>query len=406
MLGPMGESGKAGHKVLILSASAGTGHLRAAAALLGVCKGHRGIGEVRNVDALTYTNKLFRDFYSKLYIQLIVKSPTFLGWWYDQLDEPWHTAKMRLMMDRINTRPLVQMIKEFNPDITICTHFLPAEIISHLITEKRLKTRLSIVVTDFDVHAMWLCKSFHHYFVALDESKAHLTAMGLPEQRISVSGIPIGAEFSARRNRDALRMARGLSPDRPVILLSAGALSVGPAEYIVRALARMKTPAQVVVICGKNETLKAEVEAEVRRHTASPVTYTVTGYTDVMHEWMALADLFLGKPGGLTTAESLASGLPMLIFQPIPGQEERNSDHLLEQGVAIRCNQITTMAYKIDRLFQDPKRLRSMAAAAKRMAKPRAAREIVETLLAQFNVAPVQVPAHKQKMMTDATRIV
>lgn len=395
---------KDGYKVMILSASAGTGHLRAADALSAVCATHPRIGEVMNVDALTYTNKLFRDFYSKLYIQMVKKTPTFLGWWYDKFDEPWRTAKTRLMMNRLNTRTLVKQIHEFNPDITICTHFLPAEIISHLITEKKISTRLSIVVTDFDVHAMWLCKAFHHYFVALEESREHLKAMGFPEKRITVSGIPISPEFALAHDRAALRARHGLSMDRPVILLSAGALSVGPAEFIVRALARMKTPAQVVVICGKNEELKARVEEQVKSHRDSPVTYTILGYTNVMHEWMALSDLYLGKPGGLTTAESLAANLPMLIFQPIPGQEERNADHLLEEGAAIRCNQITTMAYKIDLLFQDPERLKSMADAARRIARPHAAQTVVDTLVDQINVSPIRVPRKRQKMMIDVVR--
>ena len=311
---------------------------------------------------------------------------------------------MRLMMNRLNTRPLVRLIRDIQPDITICTHFLPAEIISHLITEKEIETRLSIVVTDFDVHGMWLCKAFHHYFVALEESREHLKAMGLPEKRITVSGIPISPEFAVPQDRATLRAKYGLAMDRPVILLSAGALSVGPAEYIVRALTRMKTPAQVVVVCGKNDELKARVEEQVAKHTDSPVTYMILGYTTVMHEWMALADLYLGKPGGLTTSESLAENLPMLIFQPIPGQEERNADHLLEEGAAIRCNQITTMAYKIDQLFQQPERLKAMAAAARRIARPRAAQTVVDTLVEQFNVAPMRVPKRRQKMMIDVTR--
>lgn len=390
-------------RVLILSASAGTGHLRAADALEKVCRGHAEVGQVMNVDALTYTNKLFRDFYSKLYMQLVQSAPNFVGWWYDKSDEPWKTDKMRLMLDRINTRPLVKMIRKFRPDVTICTHFLPAEIISHLITKGELQARLAIVVTDFDMHAMWLSRAFHHYFVALQETKVHLTMLGLPEERITVSGIPVDPKFGLKADRDALREKHGLKKDVPLLLVSAGALGVGPAERVAKVLSYMKTPAHIVVVCGKNEELREKVLKQAEQQPAH-LSYTVLGYTDEMHDWMALADLFIGKPGGLTTAEALVRGLPMAIFFPIPGQEERNSDHLLEKGVAIKCNEVTTMAYKIDQLLGDPARLASMKKAALSLGRPDAAATVVNTLLEQFHLHPVTVEKEDLENMEERAR--
>ena len=128
-----------GKRILILSASAGTGHLRAAAALEKVFKRMPEVGEVCSIDVLKFTNQIFRDFYSKLYMQLVVKAPSFLGWWYKTSDEPWKTDRMRLMLDRLNMAPFVREITLFNPDITVCTHFLPAALISHLISEKKLQ---------------------------------------------------------------------------------------------------------------------------------------------------------------------------------------------------------------------------------------------------------------------------
>ena len=216
-------------RVLIISTSAGTGHVRAGEALTKVFEEHPNVSEVVHSDALDFTNKLFRDFYSKLYARLIRNAPEFLGWWYKESDEPWKTDGMRLMLDRLNTGPLVKFIRQFNPHITVCTHFMPAGIISHLIAKNLLDAHLSIVVTDLDFHAMWLSRMFHRYFVAIEETRVHLEELGLPKDRITVSGIPIDPEFGIPIDRVAARLDFGLHPTRPTLLLSAGALGVGPA---------------------------------------------------------------------------------------------------------------------------------------------------------------------------------
>ena len=372
-----------GRKVLILSASAGTGHVRAAEALEKVFRQQPDVGEVRNIDALRFTNRLFRDFYSKLYIQLVQRAPTILGIVYNSTDEPWKTDRMRLMLDRLNTGPLERFIGRFNPDITVCTHFLPSEIISYLITTGKLDARLSIVVTDLDVHAMWLCRTFHRYFVALEESKVHLQNLGLPGDHITVSGIPIDPAFGQRGNRDDMRRNAGFDTERPLFLISGGALGVSPAAGVLDGLARLRHPAQAIVICGRNTEMQAGMEKQARAiEAANPgLTFRVLGYTDEMHKWMQMSDLFIGKPGGLTTAESLASGLPMIIVAPIPGQEERNSDHLLEKGIALKCNEFTTLAYKIDGLLDHPEQLAAMRQKAHWYGRPHAAETIVDSLL-------------------------
>jgi processive 1,2-diacylglycerol beta-glucosyltransferase len=377
------SSSTPGRKVLILSASAGTGHVRAAEALEKVFRQRPGVGEVRNIDALRFTNQLFRDFYSKLYIALVQRAPTVLGIVYNSTDEPWKTDRMRLMLDRLNTRPLERFIAKYKPDITVCTHFLPSEIISYLISKGKLNAKLSIVVTDLDVHAMWLCRTFDRYFVALEESKVHLEVLGLPASHITVSGIPIDPVFAKKEDRSTMRTAAGFDNDRPLFLISGGALGVSPAAGVLDALARLRHPVQAIVICGKNEDMKASMEKQARAiEAAHPgLTFKILGYTNEMHRWMQMSDLFIGKPGGLTTAESLACGLPMIIVAPIPGQEDRNSDHLLEKGIALKCNEFTTLAYKIDGLLDHPEQLAAMRKKAEFYGRPNAAETIVDALL-------------------------
>ena len=366
-------------RVLIISTSAGTGHVRAGEALTKVFEEHPMVGEVVHSDALDFTNKVFRDFYSKLYARLVQTAPEFLGWWYKQSDEPWKTDGMRLMLDRLNTGPLVKFIRHFNPHITVCTHFMPAGIISHLIAKSLLDAHLSIVVTDLDFHAMWLSRVFHRYFVAIEETKVHLEELGLPKERITVSGIPIDPEFATPIDRIATRFEYGLHPTRPTMLLSAGALGAGPAEFVVERLKNLRSKAQTIVVCGRSPETRDRVLQLVGPNN---VNFKVFGYTTRMPDLMKISDLFIGKPGGLTTAEALACGLPMVIVSPIPGQEERNSDHLLEEGVAVKCNEMTTIPYKIDTLLDDPIRVEEMRRKAFALSRPDAARTIVQTLVA------------------------
>jgi processive 1,2-diacylglycerol beta-glucosyltransferase len=365
-------------RVLIISASAGTGHVRAAQALEKEFARDPRVGEVIHEDALKFTNKLFRDFYSTLYMKLVRSAPDVLGWVYKASDEPWKGEAARTQLDRLNTLKLIRFIQKFDPHITVCTHFMPAGIISHLQEKERLHTHHSIVVTDFDCHAMWLSRMFHRYFVALDETKAHLEALGLPAERITTSGIPIDSVFSEPVDREQVRISYGLHPGKTTLLLSAGALGVGPTELIVERLKCLRNDVQTIVTCGRSEEARARVNEKVRDQRGK---FLVLGYSDRMHELMHISDLFIGKPGGLTTSEALACGLPMAIFSPIPGQEERNADHLLEDGAGIRCNELTTLPFKIDRLLDDPSRLAAMRQSALAMGRPHAARTIVETLL-------------------------
>lgn len=372
------HSHQSGTRVLIMSVSAGAGHVKAASALEKTFTADARVTDVINMDALQYTNKLFRDFYSKFYNSLVNSAPNFLGWWYKTSDEPWRTDKMRIMLDRLNTRPLVKLIRAFDPHIIVCTHFMPAGIISHLIATKKLQAKLSIVVTDFNFHAMWLSRAFHRYFVALEETKAYLTTLGLPSERITVSGIPIDPKFQDPINRIKECNHLNLNPEKPIILLSAGASGIPSTEFMVERLFDLHSDTQIIVVCGRNELLTRKIN-ELTKFKQNQ--FKVIGYTDKMHELMKISTIIVTKPGGMTSAEALACGIPMCIVNPIPGQEERNCDHLLEQGTAVKCHELSNLPYKIQRLLDNPEKLRDMSHNSLKLAKIKASQTIADTLL-------------------------
>ncbi len=175
-----------------------------------------------------------------------------------------------------------------------------------------------------------------------------------------------------------MRAKYGLDPDKRTVILSLGGFGVGRIETLLDALRSIDPPIQILAMCGRNEELKAKLDGEPTNKDGARVI--AVGYTRDMDEYMSASDLIVGKPGGLTTCEALAKGLVFVIANPIPGQEERNSDHLLERGCAIRSNNPATLGYKIGNLIGDPKRLETMHQNALKFARPNAAFDIADKL--------------------------
>jgi processive 1,2-diacylglycerol beta-glucosyltransferase len=266
----------------------------------------------------------------------------------------------------------------------VATHFLPAEILAWLIAKKKLQARHAIVVTDYDVHALWLCRTVDRYYVAMRESLEYLANIGVPREKLHVTGIPIDPLFEKPVSAGEARKKLGLAVSEPVLLLSAGGYGVGPLEQLVKDLLAMQRPWQIVAIAGKSEPLKKRLDALAKAAGKTPSgqpRLVAVGFTTEMDQYMAAADLLIGKAGGLTTSEALARELPMALVEPIPGQEERNADHLLETGAAIRCNNLPAAAWKIATLVDQPEKLRAMKQAARAMAHPCAARVIAQDAL-------------------------
>ncbi|PDW00447.1 MGDG synthase family glycosyltransferase [Candidatus Chloroploca asiatica] len=365
-------------RVLILSASVGSGHKAAAAAIEQAFQRYPEF-EVINQDALLHTSRIYQVAATDAYFALVKENPWSVGWLYDYNDEPFKNERgLSRVLNMLNGQPLVKLIEDYHPNIIICTHFMPAGIAAQLLLEERINSRLGIVTTDYDFQGMWLSRSFNHYFVALDEARALLASFGVDDERITVSGIPVTSLLSEPFDCNGVYERYNLQADLPVLLVSAGALGGGPALEIVEQIMGMKTPVQTIVVCGRNQPLR---QAVTTMTAAKAEHFRVLGFTNEMPDLMRAATLFVGKPGGLSTAECMAAGLPMVVIDPIPGQEERNSDHLLENGAAIRCRDLPVLGFKIDQVLQEPGRLEGLRAGTQRLARPDAARVVIETLL-------------------------
>lgn len=377
-------------RILILSAAVGSGHLRAAEAIECALKQVRPDAILEKADVLALSTAPFRHCYGQMYLELIRFAPAFLGQIYNAMDKPtppdrsdyWY--RLRVSLERMSMRPLLNLLRSQPWDLVINTFFLPGEIVASLRRDGHFAAPQVMVVTDFETHGNWVCEPCERYFTATDEAAAYLQCFGVPPGRAITTGIPIHPVFTEPKDRSACLARQGLKGDRPVLLLLAGGHGASPLEDPYHALLEIQRPVDVVVVCGHNE------EA-ARRLARLPVPprhrCKVLGYTHDMDELLVAADLVVTKPGGLTVSEALARGAGLVLINPIPGQEERNSDYLLENGAAIKINHLPTLAHKLAALLDDRDRLTRLRAAARRLARPRAAFDIAEESLAVLHQA-------------------
>jgi processive 1,2-diacylglycerol beta-glucosyltransferase len=378
-------------KLLILSVSAGNGHVRAAQALQATASTLPGFTQASHIDAMQHVSTSFRKVYTSGYLQLINHYPELWSFVHQQTDSTPQTApsqRLRRLIERLSSSDLRRVVRAERPDAIVCTHFLPAELLAREQDKQRLDCPIWVQVTDYDLHSMWLVKGLAGYFAATEEVGHRMRARGLPADRIHVTGIPVMPAFSqpeaAELDRLRCRAGLGLAADRPVVLIVSGGAGVGDLPTMAGKLLALADDFQLVAVAGRNEAARLALEALARRH---PGRLLAIGFTNEMQTLMAAADLVVTKPGGLTVSECLAVGRPMLLVSPIPGQEEHNAGYLMEEGAAWLAYDSIGLEYKIARLMSEPSRLAGMAAASRRLGKPAAARSVLDRVLAALPAA-------------------
>lgn len=366
--------------IMILTASAGAGHTIAARGIEAALRALAPDEPIEVHDVLAHAGRGFRQLYGGGYLALVRHFPVAMGWLYDRMDAPpGPEDRVRRAVQRLFTGRVVRVLVRRRPKLIINTHFLPAEIVAGLRRAGRLDCPQVTVTTDFETHRMWVQPPTERYYTATEQGRVYLATWGVPAERVLVTGIPVRPGFGPPADRSALRRTLGLRADVPVVLLLSSAGGVAPAELLLRELIEMPAEAQVVAIAGHYTKLRDRL-ARQARDAVRPVT--VVGFTERMHEWMQAADVVVTKPGGLTVAEALVCGVPLVIVNPIPGQETRNSDYLLQHGAAVKVNNPRLLGYHVTRLLRRPTRLQALRTATRRIARPDAATRIARDALA------------------------
>lgn len=370
-------------RFLLLHVRAGAGHERAAraveAALQMSCPGT--VTDVR--DALDISSLFLRTTYASTYNRVLVRAPRVWGEVYKRAAPPYDSWRQRIRtwLAVWGSPGYLPAIERFRPDAILCTQFLPSEVLAAWRESGRVKIPVATVVTDFAIHPIWVHRGMDRYFVAAESSKEELIDTGLvPESRIEVTGVPIDPKFARPIAQADARRELGLDPDpaRPVFLLMGGGFGWGPIESMLEVVMELPKSVQALVIAGRNERLRARLVAKT---AADRDRIHVHGFTDRVELFLAASDLLLSKSGGLTVSESMAMGVPMLVFRPLPGQEERNCDFLQESGAAIRVHDYEELHFRLMRFLHQPEILDEMKQHARRVGRPRSAFAVAESLL-------------------------
>lgn len=372
-------------RILIISASAGSGHVVAARAVeqaMGGVQAYEREMEVTHVDLLQLSTALYKMIYRDVYLYMAKRTPLLYGYIFttsDQLKRQNKPDAVRRFIDSINSRKFRKFLLEQPWDVVVSTHYLSSQLICELKRRRKLATPLVTVTTDYGLHSYWILPESEHYVVADEANRRHLMAMGIAEERIHDYGIPVLPVFGEKKDRSELRRKLGLDDGLPAVLLLAGGFGISPIERIVDGLGSINVPFQLTAVAGRNRKLLSNLRSKSHQ---LPFILKPVGFTDRMDEYMKASDLVITKPGGLTTAEALACGLPVMVINPIPGQEDMNSDMLLERGAGIKAMHPVDVPYKLEQVLADPKRLASLKRAASGLARPQAARRTAELIAA------------------------
>lgn len=378
-------------RILIATVTAGGGHLAAAAALDEAWRALRPRDVVERVDLVKFFSPIHRKIHADGYTKLVERAPELWGMIFAKTDNPKTARRLNRIQQLFPSRSrlrFARFVREFKPDVVLCTHYAPVEAVGHLngsglaAFAARPRTRtadpfLVSIVTDFEAHALWMDEGVDLYCVAAEETKARLVARGAAAANVAATGIPIAGKFSGKVEARSVRRTLGLRDDLPTLLVLSGGFGMGPVGEILAELDKVEGACQSVVVCGRNEELRRELAAQDRRHPTR-----VLGFASNMHELMAVSELIITKPGGLTSSEALAMGRPLLIIDPIPGQEAANSDFLLERGAAAKINRVEDLPFRVNQLLGS-KKLAEMSRAARKLGRADAARQVCEAVLAR-----------------------
>ena len=357
-------------KILILSASIGSGHTKAAEAIqLAIRNEELGI-KVRIVDFMARDISTLNWLTKKFYLAALRFIPDLYDRIYKFADGRRVGISARLLTAALMYLPFSRLLNEFKPDVVICTHPFPEAAASlwkflHAKSEKNFL--LAAVLTDYSLHEIWLYSEVDAYFVATEEMQAELAAHCRTGQKIFATGIPIDEKFSS--------IPQFLIPNSSfLILIMGGGLGLGSIEETLSELDKIKLPLKITIVAGQNENLLARLKRTKISHEVE-----IFGYVSDVDKLMARADLLITKPGALTMTEAFAAGLPLILHAPIPGPEFKNAAYAVKHGAAISVGDRKISAV-VEELLNQPARLAEMKRAAQKLSKPHAAKEIIKLI--------------------------
>ncbi len=367
-------------KVMIFHASAGEGHRRAAIAIeAALIRTGVSSSDILTVDALDYGGSFFKNSYTGFYFWCVKNIPAMWGVFYNWLDNPAiynFFYPIRRIYNWSHAGKLVAAVQSNKPDLIICTHFFSAEVLGHERKHHRIQSKLVVLVTDFHPVRVWMHDGIDEYWVLSDEAKQTLIARGVAPEKITAGGFPITSEFQRTGNQDAVLKKYELEAGRLTLLLTTGSFGLGEQERLLELLAVEKDVIQCLVVCGRNQALQTLLQSKKYAYPCK-----IFGFVNFMPELMDAADLMVAKPGGATTAEAMAKGVPMIATGAIPGQETENLKFLLKENAVFSAETPEEIVGVVQTVLKNRQLLDEKRQAADRISNPRAADDVAQMRL-------------------------
>lgn len=364
-------------KILILSVSAGGGHIHAAEAIKKYILLNDSKSKVEVVDTLKFINPIIDKLVIGSYLKTLKVSPSLFGKLYNFSETDDNLATFSNKFNEILAKKILPLINNFEPDLIITTHPFPCEMVTILKRKSEISVPIVSVLTDYAPHSFWIHKGVDAYVVSNNDMLEEMVTRGVDRNLIHDLGIPVLPDFINYYDRTETLNELNLNPETSTILIMGGSLGIGKIIDIYEELTKIKTKIQVIVITGNNKKLYCELKS-LENTTSTPTR--ILGYTEEVTKYMQSCDLLLTKPGGLTITEALICKTPIAIFCPIPGQEEKNAEFLIKHKLAIHLNNGENCGGIVEDLITHKDKLNEMKKNCELFAKPCSGNDIYKLL--------------------------
>ena len=371
-------------KIMIFYGSYGGGHLSAAKSIKEYIENNYLDTKIEMIDCVEYINKVLNKVTTKAYEEFAKKAPEVWGFIYKK-SEKGLVSKLSNDSNKLMAIKLKNLLQDFDPDYVISTHPFSSQMCAYLKKKEKVNFKLATIMTDFAPHDQWLLypEYVDYFFVAHSKMKQQLIQKGVSENKIYPTGIPLSNRFLKTYNKDDILKEFDLIKDKKTVLFFAGGefgLGKSTTTEVLKTFAEDFTDLQIIAIAGRNENMKKKFE-DIVNSSGRQDSIKVLDYTNKVPELMSISDLVVTKPGGLTTTESLASNLPIVIINPIPGQEEENASFLENNGVGIWIKKYDNIKERLESILKNPKKLDEMKHHTRELSKPNSTENICKTIL-------------------------
>jgi processive 1,2-diacylglycerol beta-glucosyltransferase len=365
--------------------SSGSGHVRAAEALKAAARYSFPGVTVEHINVLDHVHSTIRKIYEDGYAFVADHAPGMWHLLYDTTDKQGNHGGVQRALNSLQrqcARPFLNFLQQWKPDAILSTHFLTPQLLSDKSVGRM--PPVDVVVTDYDLHRLWIAPLVRHYYVADELVVQKARAFGLNENKFSVTGIPIDPRFERAYPRDEVLRNINLDEHAPTVMLLSGGMGLGHVERTFRSLLEIRRSFQIVTISGKNQALCTRLR---KIPTPAHIRCRHFGYVSNMHELLSATDVLITKSGGLTTAESLAKGVPMVIFSALPGQERRNAEFVESAGAGILARKPDDVRLSVEKLVSSATERFRFQVQARAAGRPRAAFDIIHSMVSNLTLA-------------------